>query len=82
MVYFVHFRAIDALHDALRETIPIPKSRKKVIGFGEPEDDDGEKERKGKRKTRSRSSRSKRVPCQRVLRYLLTHDGTEDSRLH
>ena len=30
MVYFVHFRAIDALYDALRETIPIPKSRNKL----------------------------------------------------
>ena len=47
MVYFVHFRAIDALHDALRETIPIPKSRKKVIGFGEPAVEHGEQEKEG-----------------------------------
>ena len=38
------------------------------------------RKRKGKRKTRSRGLRSKRVPCQRVLRYLLQHTGNgEDS---
>jgi len=47
MVYFVHFRAIEALSKALGRDIDVPKIRRNIKGFGEPADDDGGTEKEG-----------------------------------